>query len=105
MIEPDGRGNRKHPIFVFKNDKDEYICEVRYGSGTANALQRGLWTNTKRASQYFNSVTNGWITYEHNERIIELIKFALNSSPKSHEETNRILLKDIEVIKAHEEIK
>ena len=25
----------------------EYICEVRYGGASANALQRGLWTNTK----------------------------------------------------------
>lgn len=38
---------RKHPIFMFLDDKNNYICEIRYGGASANALQRGLWTNTK----------------------------------------------------------
>ena len=38
-------GRRSHPIFMFLNANGEYMCEVRYGGATANALQRGLWTN------------------------------------------------------------
>ena len=43
--------------------RPDYICEVRYGDATANALQRGLWTHTRRSLKYFDSVTNGWIDY------------------------------------------
>jgi hypothetical protein len=39
--EEKGRG-RMHPVFRFYDADGDYICEVRYGSGTANALQRGL---------------------------------------------------------------
>jgi len=63
-FEEVGKG-RKHPVFRFYDDEDDYVCEVRYGSGTANALQRGLWTNTKNGIKYFDSVTNGWIDYSH----------------------------------------
>ena len=61
--ESGGRG-RKHPVYRFYDNEGHYICEVRYGSGTANALQRGLWTNTKVGLKYFSSVTNGWIDYK-----------------------------------------
>ncbi len=94
-----GKG-RMHPIYKFVNKAGEYICEVRYGGKTANALQRGLWTHTKNAEQYFHSATNGWINYKHNYEIIELIKLALNSSSKAHKDANEILEKDIERIKA-----
>ena len=46
MFEDVGSG-RKHPVFRFYDANDRYVCEVRYGGGTANALQRGLWTHTK----------------------------------------------------------
>src|SRR3989338_7987676 len=32
--------SRLHPIFMFLDNKDNYICEVRYGGASANALQR-----------------------------------------------------------------
>lgn len=98
-----GKG-RMHPIYKFLNEAGEYICEVRYGGKTANALQRGLWTHTKHAYQYFHSATNGWINYKHNNAIIELIRLALNSSPSAHVQANLILLDDIKRIKKNGKI-
>jgi len=46
--EFEGSG-RKHPVFRFCDKQGAYICEVRYGDASANALQRGLWANTKNA--------------------------------------------------------
>ncbi|HBW73878.1 MAG: SspI [Candidatus Magasanikbacteria bacterium GW2011_GWA2_45_39] len=51
-----GKG-RSHPIFMFVDGRGGYICEVRYGGASANALQRGLWTHTKNALAYFDSLT------------------------------------------------
>ena len=78
-----GRG-RKHPVYRFYNSSDEYICEVRYGGATANALQRGLWTHTKNGSNYFDSITNGWIDYSHNLVLVKLFSHALISSEAGH---------------------
>ena len=44
---------RKHPIFVFVNSSGKYICEVRYGGASANALQRGLWDTYKKCFTLF----------------------------------------------------
>lgn len=85
---------RKHPIYIFIDKNGSYICEVRYGDATANALQRGFWTHTINASAYFNTLT-GWISYEHNHTLIKLFRLALNSSPKGHEKANLILQDDI----------
>jgi hypothetical protein len=82
--EEAGRG-RKHPVFRFYDAEGDYICEVRYGSGTANALQRGLWTNTKTGLKYFPSVTNGWIDYSHNHILVKLFSHALLATSKGHE--------------------
>ena len=90
---------RKHPIFMFLDEKDNYICEVRYGGASANALQRGLWTQTKNATAYFDSLTNGWIDYSHNHILVKLFSLALNSTEKGHEEANIILQKDIDNLK------
>lgn len=90
---------RKHPIFMFLDDKNNYICEVRYGGASANALQRGLWTQTKNATAYFDSLTNGWIDYSHNHTLVKLFSLALNSTEKSHKEANVILQKDIDRLK------
>lgn len=93
-----GKG-RKHPIFVFINAKGNYICEVRYGGASANALQRGLWTHTKNALSYFDSMTNGWIDYSHNHTLVKLFSLALNSSEKGHQIANDVLQKDIDHLK------
>jgi len=82
--ESEGSG-RKHPVYRFFDKNNQYICEVRYGGANANALQRGLWTNTKNALSYFNSVTNGWIDYSHNHVLVHLFSHALISSSKGHE--------------------
>lgn len=82
--ETEGSG-RKHPAYRFFDKSDCYICEVRYGNATANALQRGLWTNTKNATQFFDSVTNGWVDYSHNLVLVKLFSHALVSSAKGHE--------------------
>ena len=86
VYEKGGKG-RKHPCFRFYDISENYIAEVRYGGTTANALQRGLWTNTKRAKCYFRSLTNGWIKYEHNLDLVRLLSLALISDPKAIRET------------------
>jgi hypothetical protein len=63
--EERGKG-RKHPVYRFYDADGDYICEVRYGDAAANALQRGLWTHTRKGLEFFDSLTNGWIAYSHN---------------------------------------
>lgn len=77
-----GRG-RKHPVYKFHDADGAYICEVRYGDATANALQRGLWTHTKNGLKYFDSIT-GWISYAHNHVLVALFSHALVSSEAGH---------------------
>lgn len=93
-----GKG-RSHPIFMFVDSANNYICEVRYGGASANALQRGLWTNTKNAATYFDSLTSGWIDYSHNHTLVKLFSLALNSSETGHKLANEILQKDIDRLK------
>lgn len=93
-----GKG-RSHPIFMFIDSKSNYICEIRYGGASANALQRGLWTHTKNAVSYFDSLTNGWIDYSHNHTLVKLFSLALNSSEQGHKLANEILQKDIDRLK------
>lgn len=90
---------RKHPIFMFLDQANDYICEVRYGGASANALQRGLWTHTKNASKYFDSLTSGWIGYRHNPTLVKLFSLALNSTEKGHKLANVILQEEIEQLK------
>lgn len=68
---------RKHPIYKFTNTHGDYIFEVRYGDASANALQRGLWTHTKNAEQYFYNLTNGWINYKVNFKLLEVLSALL----------------------------
>lgn len=93
------RKSRLHPIFMFLDSDNNYICEVRYGGASANALQRGLWTNTKNALPYFESVTDGWIDYSHNHTLVRLFSLALNSTEESHKQANIILQKDIDILR------
>ncbi len=96
--ESAGKG-RIHPVYRFFDKEDQYICEVRYGGVTANALQRGLWTNTKNATNYFDSATNGWIDYSDNPVLVRLFSLALVASEKGHEAAQVILQKDIDSLK------
>lgn len=82
---------RQHPVFWFLDKDDQYICEVRYGSATANTLQRGLWTHTRNASPYFDSLTNGWIDYSHNQTLVRLFHLALVASEEGHQAANLVL--------------
>ncbi len=93
-----GKG-RSHPIFMFVDASGNYICEVKYGGASANALQRGLWTHTKNAVSYFDSLTGGWINYSHNHTLVKLFSLALNSSERGHKTANEILQKDIDRLK------
>lgn len=81
--EETGRG-RKHPVYRFYDAEDGYIFEVRYGDAAANALQRGLWTHTRKGFKFFDSITNGWIDYAHNHVLVELFSHALVSSSNGH---------------------
>ena len=96
---PGGAGQRKHPVYQFYNSDGDYICEVRYGNATANALQRGLWTHTKRGLGYFESVTGGWIDYSHNRVLVRLFSHALISSKKSHKAALAKIKEDIALLK------
>ncbi|MGL4595382.1 MAG: hypothetical protein ACRCUY_11710 [Thermoguttaceae bacterium] len=89
-----GKG-RKHPVYRFYDKSDQYICEVRYGGASANALQRGLWTHSKNGEPYFDSITNGWIDYSHNLVLVKLFSHALISDPASHEKSLKILVESI----------
>lgn len=86
---------RIHPVFLILDEFGKYIYEIRYGNAAANALQRGVWTHTKKAENYFMSLTNGWISYKHNHTLVKLLRLALNSRENSHEEVNSILQEDI----------
>lgn len=94
-LEDAGHG-RKHPVFRFYDGDGDYACEVRYGSATANALQRGLWTHTKNGLKYFESVTDGWIDYAHNLVLVKLFSHALVATSKGHEAALEKLKQDIE---------
>ncbi len=91
---PGVRG-RIHPVYVFKDAEDNYICEVRYGDAKANALQRGLWTHTRNGLKYFNSLTDGWISYSHNLVLVKLFSHALVSSAAGHASALEIIKNDI----------
>lgn len=97
--------NQRCNIMIFSHKKaiddtnGRYICEVRYGGASANALQRGLWTHTKNALPYFKSLTSGWIDYSHNRTLVKLFGLALNSTEVGHRLANEILQKDIDKLK------
>ncbi|RLA74988.1 MAG: hypothetical protein DRG11_02940 [Epsilonproteobacteria bacterium] len=100
IIKKISLGNgRKHPAYRFYDKNDGYICEVRYGGASANALQRGLWTNTKNALDYFTSVTNGWIDYSHNTVLVKLFSHSLVSSQSGHEKALKEIKKNITILK------
>jgi hypothetical protein len=98
-----GKG-RKHPVFRFYDGEGDYVCEVRYGSATSNALQRGLWTHTRNC-KYFESVTNGWIDYSHNLVLVKLFSHARVATAKGHESALVKLKEDIEDQKKHSKLK
>lgn len=91
----EGKG-RKHPVYRFFDKEDKFICEVRYGGATANALQRGFWTHTKNALTYFDSLTDGWIDYSLNPVLVKFFSHALLSTSRAHENALIELQKDIE---------
>jgi len=90
---------RKHPAYKFYDENDDYIFEVRYGGAAANALQRGLWTNTKNASAFFDSVTNGWVDYSHNPALVNLFSHALVAGERGHKRALAEIRKDIARLK------
>ena len=83
IVKEEG-GRRKHPVYRFYDSTGDYVCEVRYGGATANALQRGLWTHTRNGFKYFDSVTGGWIDYSQNHVLVRLFSHALVCSEAGH---------------------
>ncbi len=102
-LEDAGRG-RKHPVYRLYDTQEDYICEVRYGGASANALQRGLWTHTKNGIKYFDSITNGWIDYSHNLVLVNLFSHALVSSSNGHSLALEKIKEDIEQLKKRSDI-
>ncbi|GBR45082.1 hypothetical protein [Neokomagataea thailandica] len=90
---------RRHPVFRFYDHTGGYICEVRYGDATANALQRGLWTHTRNAFKHFESITNGWVDYSNNLTLVKLLSQSLVSSEEGHSAALREIEKNIKSIK------
>lgn len=95
---------RRHPVYRFYDADDRYICEVRYGGATANALQRGLWTHTRNGLPYFDSVTGGWIDYSHNPILVELFSRALVSSAAGHTAALDEIQADLALLKRQSEL-
>jgi hypothetical protein len=81
LITPGGR--RKHPLYRFLDASLGYVCEVRYGSTAANALQRGLWTHTVHGARFFRSIT-GWRQYRRSEEFLQVLAEALIAEPSAH---------------------
>ncbi len=99
-ITREGAGHgRKHPVYRFYDAQGGYICEVRYGNAAANALQRGLWTHTKNALKFFDSITGGWIDYSHNHILVKLFSHALVSSEAGHTTALAKIKEDIVLLK------
>lgn len=99
IIREDAGRGRKHAVYRFYGPQGDYICEVRYGDAAANALQRGLWTHTKNALSYFDSITNGWIDYSHNLVLVQLFSHALVSSIDGHTVALERIKEDIALLK------
>lgn len=98
VLQSEGKG-RKHPVYRFFDAQGDYVCEVRYGGASANALQRGLWTHTKNGLKHFDSVTSGWISYSHNKVLVSLFSHALVSSEIGHSAALEKIKEDIIAIK------
>jgi hypothetical protein len=99
IVREEGARGRKHPVYRFYDSVGDYICEVRYGDATANALQRGLWTHTRNGLKFFDSITNGWINYSHNPLLVKLFSHALISSEHGHVSALEKVKEDIEQMK------
>lgn len=94
---------RKHPVYKFYDKHDDYICEVRYGGAAANALQRGLWTHTRKGLKFFESITNGWIDYSHNHILVKLFSHSLVSSSEGHNIALEKIKENIDQLKQRED--
>jgi hypothetical protein len=99
IVRVEGGKGRKHPVYRFYDSDDNYVCEVRYGHAASNALQRGLWTHTKNAWKYFDSITDGWIDYSHNHVLVTLFSHALVSSDAGHVSALEKIKEDIILLK------
>lgn len=78
---PHGK-SKTFPIYKFYDLEGRYIFEVRYGGQSANALQRGMWTNTEKAETYFKKLLDG--NYQVNRPLVELIPKILNLHKNEH---------------------
>jgi hypothetical protein len=99
-----GKG-RIHPCYRFYDKRGHYICEVRYGGASANALQRGLWTHSKNGSEYFDSISGGWIDYSHNLILVQLFSHALITQSTAHEQALTVLKSNIDSLRTSKEVK
>ena len=99
-----GKG-RLHPCYRFYDQHGRYICEVRYGGASANALQRGLWTHSKNGVEYFDSISGGWIDYSHNLILVQLFSHSLITHSTAHEQALTLLKNNVELLRANKGVK
>ena len=97
FIGPDK--SRKHPIYRFEDKEGNYICEVRYGGGEDNALQRGFWTHTVKAASYFRKLFPEDVEYDLNQTLLLLLRRMLVASEQGHETALKEIEADIDRLK------
>ena len=99
IVKETAARGRKHPVYRFYDESQGYICEVRYGAAAANALQRGLWTHTRRGEAYFRSVTGGWVSYSTNDTLVNLFSHGLVASERGHVAALEAIKADVDRLK------
>ena len=97
FIGPDK--SRKHPIYRFEDKEGNYICEVRYGGGEDNALQRGFWTHTVKAASYFRKLFPEDVEYDLNQTLLLLLRRMLVASEQGHGTALKEIEADIDRLK------
>jgi hypothetical protein len=69
------RKARIHTTYDFCKD-DQVIFWIRYGGRRANALQRGPWSDTRKAVEYFTKLID-WRSYRDDGTFVEYLTRSL----------------------------
>ena len=98
LREMEGRG-RKTRFFGFTVRKMIIFAKCVTETQPPMLCERGLWTHTKKGLEYFDSITNGWIDYSHNDVLVALFSHALVASRSGHIKAIEKIKEDIVKLK------